>query len=42
MEQTIIGLITDTWWAVATAFVGLIVPIIAIVLIITLINRLLK
>lgn len=42
METAIIGLIEATWWNVATALVTLIVPIIAVVLIITLINRLLK
>ena len=42
MEQAIIGLIEETWWATATALIHLIVPIIAVVLIITLINRLLK
>lgn len=42
MTTAIIDLISETWWAVATALVELIVPIIAVVLIITLINRLLK
>lgn len=42
MESAIIGLISDTWWAVATQLVVLIVPIIVIILIITLINRLLQ
>lgn len=42
METAIIGLIEDTWWPVATALVSLIVPIVAVILIITLINRLLK
>lgn len=42
METAIIGLVETTWWAVATALTSLIVPIIAVVLIVTLINRLLK
>lgn len=42
METAIINLIDETWWNVATALIPLIVPIIAVILIITLINRLLK
>lgn len=42
METAIIGLIEDTWWSVATSLVSLIVPIIAVILVITLINRVLK
>lgn len=42
METAIIELISETWWSVATALTSLIVPIIAIILVITLINRLLK